>query len=90
MALAETTSLELSSMGINKGVGLKKLCQYLKISLANTIVVGDADNDIEALKIAGLAVGMGNANDTVKHIADVLVNDCDHDGCAQAITEYLL
>lgn len=90
MALAETTSLEISSYGINKGVGLEKLCGYLGISLTETIAVGDADNDIEVLKKAGLAIAMGNANDKVKRIADVIVKDCDHNGCAQAIIEYLL
>lgn len=90
MVLAEAASLEISSYGINKGGGLEKLCEHLGISLRETIAVGDADNDIEVLKRAGLAVAMGNANDTVKGIADVIVNDCDHDGCAQVIEEYML
>ena len=48
------------------------------------------DNDLEALKIAGLSVAMGNAEQSVKRIADVVVADCDHGGCAQAIETYLL
>ena len=35
-------------------------------------------------------MAMGNANDNVKKIADVVVEDCDHDGCVQAIEKYLL
>ncbi|WP_147590261.1 HAD hydrolase family protein [Thomasclavelia saccharogumia] len=31
-------------------VGLEKLCQYLHISMVKVIVVGDTDNDMEALK----------------------------------------
>ena len=85
MADAETTSLEISLKHVDKGTGLEKLCRHLNLPIAQTIVVGDADNDLEALKKAGLAVAMGNASPQVKAAADVVVADCDHGGCAQAV-----
>jgi HAD superfamily hydrolase (TIGR01484 family) len=90
LALAESTSLECSAKGIDKGVGLKKLCEHLGLPLEQTIAVGDADNDTMALKTAGLAVAMGNATEPIKALADVIVADCDHNGCAEAIDKYLL
>lgn len=90
IAKAEAGSLETSAVGVTKGTGLTKLCEYLGISVEETIAVGDADNDIDVLKTAGLAVAMGNANDTVKGICDVVVSDCDHDGCAEVIEKYLI
>ena len=54
------------------------------------IMVGDADNDLEALKASGLAVAMGNANEHVKKVCAVQVADNNHGGCAQAIRRYLL
>lgn len=90
LADAETTSLEISAKGIDKGIGLEKLCEYHKISLDETIVVGDADNDIAALKKSGLAIAMDNANENVKKLATVIVSDNDHDGCVEAIEKYLL
>lgn len=87
---AEAASLEISAAGVTKAVGLKKLCEYLGISIEETIAVGDANNDLDILKKAGLSVAMGNANDAVKEICDVTVRDCDHDGCAEAIEKYLL
>lgn len=89
-AFAETTSIEISSMNTNKGVGLEKLCQHLNISLEETIAVGDADNDIGIFQKAGLKIAMDNANKTIKSLADVIVNDCDNGGCSQAIYNYLL
>ena len=59
LALAKSTSLECSAKGIDKGVGLKKLCEHLGLPLEQTIAVGDADNDTMALSTAGLAVAMG-------------------------------
>lgn len=90
LALAESTSLECSAKGIDKGVGLKKLYEHLGLPLEQTIAVGDADNDTMALKTAGLAVAMGNATEPIKALADVIVADCDHNGCAEAIDKYLL
>lgn len=56
--------------------------------LSQTIVVGDADNDIAAMKKAGLAVAMKNANEHVKTLADVIVSDNDHDGCREVLQNY--
>lgn len=90
LAYSEETSLECSAPQVSKGQGLKKLCDHLHISIDKTIAVGDADNDLDILKHAGLAVAMGNANENIKRIADVIVKDNDHGGCAQAVREYLL
>ena len=90
MVNAEKTSLEISAAGTTKGTGLAKLCDYLGIDLSEVISVGDADNDLDVLSKAGLAVAMGNANDNVKKICDVTVRDCDHNGCGEAIEKYLL
>ena len=89
-AYSEVTSIECSPKGVSKASGLQILCQKLGIPIERTIAVGDADNDIEILKVAGLAVAMENANEKVKKIADVIVNDNDHGGCAQLIQNYLL
>ena len=75
---------------LTRQAGLLALCRHLDISPEETIVVGDADNDKEILQTAGLAIAMGNAADHIKALADVVVADCDHDGCAEAIEKYLL
>ena len=90
LAFSEIASLECTAKNVSKGSGLKSLCRRLGIPVEKTIAVGDADNDLEILKTAGLAVAMGNANANVKNLADVTVSDNDSDGCAQAIREYLI
>nr|WP_294376466.1 HAD hydrolase family protein [uncultured Clostridium sp.] len=42
------------------------------------------------MKKAGLSIAMGNANENIKQLADVIVSDNDHDGCAEAIEKFLL
>lgn len=89
-AYAEETSLEMSPLNVSKASGLAWLCEYLGLSLEKTIVVGDADNDAEVLRVAGLSAAMGNALPRIKAICDVVVSDNDHDGCAEVVDRYLL
>ena len=90
MCHSEVTALEISPLGISKGTGLTRLCEYLNIPVRETIAVGDADNDLDILRTAGLSVAMANGNDNVKRAAKVIVSDNDHGGCREAIEKYLL
>ena len=90
LVFSEHTSLECSARGVSKGSGLRQLCASLGIPVERSIAVGDADNDLDILRTAGLAVAMGNANERVRAIADVIVGDNNHGGCAQAIDQFLL
>lgn len=87
---SEETGLEMSPEGIDKGTGLEELCALLGIPMEDTIAVGDSFNDLPVLRRAGLSVAVGNAKDAVKEICDMVVADCDHDGVAEAIEEYLM
>ena len=88
LADAETTSLEISPRGVTKALGLQILCRYLGIPIEESVAVGDADNDIDVLKAAGLSVAMGNANKTVKDLCDVIVADNDRDGVVEVIDRF--
>lgn len=90
LAYAETTSLEITPLGVNKGDGLKKLCAHLHIDVKDCIAVGDAPNDLAVLKTAGMSVAMGNASDEIKSVCDDVTDDNDHDGVKAVIEKYLL
>ena len=82
--------LECFSMNADKGRGLQKLCEHLSIPMDAVIAVGDSRNDLEMLGVAGLSVAMGNAGKEVREAAHMVTDDCDHDGVARVIREYLL
>ncbi|WP_247927535.1 Cof-type HAD-IIB family hydrolase [Streptococcus constellatus] len=90
MIKSEVSGLELTAQGVEKGQGLAHLAQYLQLPMEQIIAVGDADNDESMIREAGLGIAMGNANESIKGLADVIVADNDHDGCAQAIDKFLL
>jgi Cof subfamily protein (haloacid dehalogenase superfamily) len=71
-----------------KGFGLKVLANHYGLELHEVAAVGDANNDLDMLKIAGLAVAVGNATHDVKEIAHWIVNEHAHEelpGVAQLI-----
>lgn len=90
LADAEETSLEISPAGIDKGIGLHLLCKHLGISVAETIVIGDSFNDVAILKEAGLSIAVANAKPEILSLCDNVVADCNDDGVAQAINEFLM
>lgn len=74
--------VEFNVKGVNKGSGLLSLMKKLDIRREQIIAIGDSDNDLEMLAMAGIGVAMGNASDHVKNAADQVTGDNDHDGAA--------
>ena len=82
--------LEISPRDASKSDGLRALCDLLGIPIERTMAVGDGGNDVDLMRAAGFSVAMGNAVDEVRHIADAVTDDCDHDGAAKAVLRYML
>lgn len=83
-------NIEVNALGINKAVGLQKVCDLLRISMDNVMAVGDSLNDIAMITEAGLGVAMGNAQETVKKAADDITGTNHVSGVAQAIHKWVL
>jgi Cof subfamily protein (haloacid dehalogenase superfamily) len=81
---------EIISKGVSKASGIQRLAEVLKVPMAETMAIGDGDNDLPMLHAAGKSVAMGNAGENVKAVCDYETGDCLDDGFAQAIYEYVL
>lgn len=63
-------STEIAVPDVSKASGIQTLLQQYELSPEHLLAVGDAENDIPMLKLAGWGVAMKNANEHVKQIAD--------------------
>lgn len=90
IVLSSPFLLEIIPLGTSKGAGLAWLLDYLKVSPDEVLALGDADNDIEMLQMAGIGVAMANAMPLVKQAADVIVASNEADGVAEAIERFVL
>merc|ERR1712113_223179 len=65
--------LEILHPEVNKGGGLKAMCDHLGIPLSNVVAFGDGDNDLEFIEMAGCGVAMKNARDVLRTVADEII-----------------
>jgi Cof subfamily protein (haloacid dehalogenase superfamily) len=81
--------LDIMTQGVTKGNALKDLAEILKIKREEIIAIGDNHNDISMLEYAGYAIAVGNAEQAVKDIADLVTDSNDEDGVAKALRQVL-
>lgn len=83
-------TLEVLPAGASKGKALKVLLHEMGIDPKNVMAIGDGENDIEMVKLAGLGIAVGNANPKLLAIADDIVSSNNDHGVAEAIEKYVL
>ncbi len=81
--------IEILNPNVDKGEALAFVAARLRVAMEEVLAVGDSWNDEPLLRVAGVAVAMGNAPDAVKAVADAVVGDVDHDGVAEALERYV-
>lgn len=79
--------MEIMPKGVSKASAIEKIAKKLGYSMENVMAFGDAENDIEMIKEAGIGVAMGNAMDSVKKVADVVTSSNDENGIGQVIDD---
>jgi hydroxymethylpyrimidine pyrophosphatase-like HAD family hydrolase len=84
------TFVNILASEVSKGEALKVLVSYLEVPLDRVMAIGDGENDIPMLALAGFSVAMANAPEEVKTAADHVTLDIEHDGVAAAVSRFLL
>lgn len=81
--------IELYTPQTDKGIGLQYVAEHLGFDRDHIIAFGDAHNDIDMLKYAGLGVAMKNAQDRLKvHADDVTQYTNTEDGLVHYLTQF--
>ena len=76
---------EMTCKGGHKGDGVRRMAEYAGIKPEMICTVGDSQNDLPMLKIAGMSFAPENARAEVLEIADVIVSDNNHDTLASVV-----
>ena len=83
-------NLEVMDKGVSKGSAIEILCNKLRISKDEVMAIGDNENDLSMIKMAGVGVAMDNAEAILKQHADFVTSCNDKDGVALAIEKFAL
>lgn len=78
---------EIFNKKASKGNALKELCQEYRIDLKNVIAIGDNENDISMLSVAGVSAAVGNSPDIVKTCADIVTCSNEDGAIADLISK---
>jgi Cof subfamily protein (haloacid dehalogenase superfamily) len=81
--------MEVLPAGADKGRALALLGVMYGFALDEIAAVGDSDNDLAMLKVAGYPVAMGNATQAVKDAAKYITAGNDENGADKAILHIL-
>ena len=83
--------LEFVEKTVDKGSALEETAKKAGVSLADTIAIGDSDNDLPMLLRAGLGVAVANSWQHVKDAADyVTEKTCEESAVAEVIEKFIL
>lgn len=73
--------------GVSKATGICVLMDAFGIDASEVMAFGDAGNDADMLRLAGVGVAMGNASDELKSIADLVCDPCEEQGVLKVLEE---
>lgn len=79
---------EMLPKNIDKGSGLTELSRITGYPLEHIAAIGDYDNDIEMLQVAGITAAPSNASEKIQKMVDFKAGHC-RDGAVADFIEYL-
>ena len=86
---SEPPFIEVLPPEVDKAFALDVLLKHLGATREELIACGDGMNDVSMLRIAGMAVAMGNAAAAVKAFASFVTRSNEEDGVAHAIERFI-
>ena len=75
---------EIAVKGNDKQTAIELVLNKLKMTKADAISIGDANNDLAMFRACGYNIAMGNGTDELKAAANEITTDVDHDGIAES------
>ncbi|MFA5659138.1 MAG: HAD family hydrolase [Oscillospiraceae bacterium] len=81
---------EMVPENVSKGSALNKLIEICGCKNVKTLAVGDYYNDSEMIKAADIGFAVSNAQDEVKQIADIVLNESCEENAISKIIEYII
>ena len=82
--------VEIAAGGVDKGRAITVLTGRMGIAPEQVLALGNGENDIPMLKVAGVSVAMGNSPEPVKEASDWVTASNNEGGWSTAIHRFVL
>jgi len=83
-------AIHITDPKVNKGSSLEIVANDMGIDISEILAIGDSENDLEFLEVAGCKVAVANADKELKQGADYVTRASYGDGAAEAIKKFIL
>ncbi|WP_137626033.1 Cof-type HAD-IIB family hydrolase [Lactiplantibacillus pingfangensis] len=83
------SNIEINNINAQKGIAVERYANMLNTPMSNVMAIGDNNNDVSMLKLAGTSYAMGNASTEVKQLATHITDTNVNDGVGKAILAVL-
>ena len=91
MVCSDPEYLEFLSLDVCKGRGVARLAESRGVPLSSVMAIGDGDNDVTMVQMAGFGVAVANASPQCKAAAKAITTRTNEDDAvAQAVEKYVL
>ena len=84
-SLSHTNYVEITALGIDKARAVKRLCSEAGVRMSRVLAVGDGENDVGLLRLAGFSAAPANASPVALTTAEWQISSNDDDGPADLI-----
>ena len=85
---SEPFYVEAMPLGVDKASSIEHMLHLIGMTREDCVACGDGFNDITMIKYAGVGVAMGNAQQAVKDVADMVTDTNEEDGLVSVIEKY--
>ena len=85
---SEPFYVEAMPLGVDKASSIEHMLPLIGMTREDCVACGDGFNDITMIKYAGVGVAMGNAQQAVKDVADMVTDTNEEDGLVSVIEKY--
>jgi phosphoglycolate phosphatase (TIGR01487 family) len=83
-------AIHITDPAVNKGKSLEIVAKDMGITPDEILAVGDSENDLEFLEVAGFKVAVSNADAELKERTDYVTKKPYGDGTAEAVEKFIL
>ncbi|GHF30628.1 hypothetical protein HNQ07_000697 [Deinococcus metalli] len=84
-AMPDTMFISVTKAGVGKGAAVRKVAQRYGLDMDRVMMVGDGENDVDAMSVVGHPVAMGNAVAAARAASRYTVADVDAGGLREAV-----
>lgn len=89
VVLSQNDFLDIGSINSNKGRAVQFISNYLEIPINECLTIGDQENDVKMINVAGVGVAMGKGHNRLKEAATFVTKSFRENGFSFAMNKFI-